>query len=143
MCRVLGALLALLISCAVVRAESRIVEEELPSLALGRPMAFQVYLPDGYGRGDLRYPVLYLLHGAGGDEASWAKDGAIKETADRLIASAAIPPAIIVMPGCRTCWWVDGAVDKAETAFWTELIPTVTQRYRSIERRSGRTIPPR
>lgn len=110
---------------------------EQSSQALGRPMPYMVYLPDGYDSGNLRYPVLYLLHGAGGDEASWAKDGSIKETADRLMATGAIPPAIIIMPGCRTCWWVDGAVDKAETAFWNELVPAIARRYRTIEDRKG------
>ena len=140
MLRVASAVLALLLACAPAGADGLIRREEHASQALGRALPFMVYLPDGYERGDLRYPVLYLLHGAGGDESSWAKDGAIQATADRLMASGAIPPAIIVMPGCRTCWWVDGAVDKAETAFWTELVPTIAQRYRTIEGRKGRVV---
>lgn len=99
-----------------------------------------VYLPEGYARGDLRYPVLYLLHGAGGDEMAWANDGGIKATADRMMQSGDIQPSIIVMPGCRTCWWVDGARDKAETAFWTELVPAIARRYRVIEGRDGRLV---
>ena len=132
--------MALLVSCALVRAESQIRREELPSQALGRSLVFNVYVPDGYSGSNLRYPVLYLLHGAGGDESSWAKDGAIHETADRLIATGAMPPAIIVMPGCRTCWWVDGAADKAETSFWSELVPVVSERYRTIEGRRGTVL---
>ena len=114
--------------------------ESLPSKALGRAMPYEIYLPDGYESGRQHYPVLYLLHGAGGDERSWSERGHIREKADQLIASGAIPPAIIVMPGCPACWWVDGAKDKAETAFWSDLVPTIEMRYRTIETRGGRLI---
>ena len=140
MLRLVGALLVLLVACASARAESQMLVDGQRSIALGRDFPFSVYLPDGYERGDLRYPVLYLLHGAGGDETTWTKDGGIKETADRLIRDGAIPPAIIVMPGCRACWWVDGPSDKAETAFWSELVPAIQRRYRTIETRGGRLV---
>jgi len=45
------------------------------SAALGRDMRFIVYIPDGYETGAQRYPVLYLLHGAGGDENAWVERG--------------------------------------------------------------------
>ncbi|MEZ5816980.1 MAG: alpha/beta hydrolase-fold protein [Hyphomicrobiaceae bacterium] len=137
MCRLLGYVLVLLVACASARAESTLTRESLPSATLGRAFPFMVYLPDGYQRGDLSYPVLYLLHGAGGDEMAWAKEGGIKATADRMIRNGEIPPTVIVMPGCRGCWWVDGAVDKAETAFWKDLVPAVQQRYRTIGGRDG------
>ncbi len=140
MYRLVGGVLALLATCLAARAESVIVWDRLPSATLGRPFPFHVYLPDGYGNGELRYTVLYLLHGAGGDETSWTKSGAIKATADRLIAQGAIPPAIIVMPGCRGCWWVDGKQDKAETAFWRELVPAIQRRYRTVPGRQGRVV---
>jgi enterochelin esterase-like enzyme len=114
--------------------------ESFASKALGRDMPFEVYLPEGYRGGAQHYPVLYLLHGAGGDERAWAERGHIKKKADRLIASGAIPPAIIVMPGCPACWWVDGAKEKAETAFWSDLVPMIDMRYRTIETRGGRVI---
>jgi enterochelin esterase-like enzyme len=110
------------------------------SPALDRDMPYTVYLPDGYRSGDLHYPVLYLLHGAGGDESAWVEHGGIRERADRLIASGAIPPTLIVMPGCRACWWIDGARDQAETAFWSDLVPSVAANYRTIETRAGRLV---
>jgi enterochelin esterase-like enzyme len=140
MLRLVGAIIALVIACASANAESLMTVESQHSVALGRDLRFTIYLPDGYERGDLRYPVLYLLHGAGGDETAWAKEGGIKATADRLIHDGAIPPAIVVMPGCRACWWVDGPSDKAETAFWSELVPAIQRRYRTIETRGGRLV---
>src|SRR5262249_1077190 len=114
--------------------------EEYFSPILGRSVNFVVYAPDGYDGGRLSYPVLYLLHGAGGDENSWIERGHIKEQVDDLIVPGQIPPTLIVMPGCRGCWWVDGAKEKAESWFWTELLPTVAARYRTIEKREGRLI---
>jgi enterochelin esterase-like enzyme len=119
---------------------SEIRYEWLLSKALGRRMPYLAYLPDAYMGGQDHYPVLYLLHGAGGDERAWANNGHIKEQADSLIASGAIPPAIIIMPGCPASWWVDGAKEQAETAFWSDLVPVIGMRYRTIETRSGRVI---
>ena len=49
------------------------------SKTLNRNMAYLVYLPDGYQSGQLNYPVLYLLHGAGGDEHAWAAPVTLKK----------------------------------------------------------------
>ena len=112
----------------------------MASKTLGHSMPYIVYLPDGYKAGDRRYPVLYLLHGAGGDEHSWANAGHIEEKADRLIANGTIPPAIVVMPGCPACWWVDGSKERAETAFWSDFVPAIDVLYRTIDARGGRLI---
>lgn len=114
--------------------------ETFASKSLGRDMSFLIYLPDGYEGGKQHYPVLYLLHGAGGNENSWVDRGHIKEKADELIAKGAIPPTLIVMPGCAACWWVDGPKDKAETAFWNDLVPAIDSRFRTIEGRGGRLL---
>ena len=121
-------------------AASELLRQTLASAALQRDMPYLVYLPDDYQAGNHHYPVLYLLHGAGGDENVWTDRAGIQERTDRLIASGEIPPAIIIMPGCQGCWWVDGAKDKAETAFWSELVPAVDQRLRTLATKSGRLI---
>jgi S-formylglutathione hydrolase FrmB len=133
---------ALLVSfaCSLSAAASELHHKSVPSAALNRDMSYTVYVPDGYQSSDLHYPVLYLLHGAGGDEKAWVEHGGIRERADRLIASGAIPPTIIVMPGCRSCWWIDGAKDQAETAFWSDLVPSIAAGYRTIETKAGRLV---
>ena len=138
--RIVGALIAIFALQIAGAFAGEIRADSFPSRTLGRPMLYEVYLPDGYEGGRLHYPVLYLLHGAGGDERSWAERGHIREKADRMIASGAIPPAIIVMPGCPACWWVDGAKDKAETAFWSDLVPIIDMRYRTLDSRGGRLV---
>lgn len=57
-----------------------------------------LYLPPTYGEGDRRFPVLYLLHGTGGDELSWLDMGRLAEIMDNMIASGRAVPMIVVMP---------------------------------------------
>lgn len=141
---VASASIALLACVLVLRADvaaaGQIVRQMIPSAGLKRDLPFLVYLPDGYAHSVQRYPVVYLLHGAGGDEHAWTGPGHITDTADRLIAEGVIPPAILVMPGCPASWWVDGAKDKAETAFWTDLVPAIDATYRTTKSRDGRFI---
>jgi enterochelin esterase-like enzyme len=116
-----------------------ITHHSFTAATLSRDYPYNIYLPDGYADGDLFYPVLYLLHGSNGNENDWPVSGHLQETADRLIAKGAIPPAIIVMPGSKS-WWVDGYNEKAKTAFFSDLIPHVQRTYRTVERREGRLI---
>jgi enterochelin esterase family protein len=57
-----------------------------------------IYTPPGYETGNEKYPVLYLLHGAGGDEEAWITLGRTAQIMDNLIAQKKVKPMIIVMP---------------------------------------------
>ena len=57
-----------------------------------------VYTPPGYEAGQSRYPVLYLLHGGGGDEDAWVTMGRANVILDNLIAAGKAKPMIVVMP---------------------------------------------
>ncbi len=57
-----------------------------------------VYLPAGYLSDNKHYPVLYLLHGMGGDEEAWLGLGRAAQIMDNLIASGKAEPMIVVMP---------------------------------------------
>lgn len=57
-----------------------------------------IYTPPGYEESDEKYPVLYLLHGAGGDEDSWLTHGRAAQIMDHLIAEAKAKPMIVVIP---------------------------------------------
>ncbi len=67
-----------------------------PTLGTKRRMC--VYTPAGYEDSHTRYPVLYLLHGSGGDETAWLEQGRTAQIADNLIAQGKAEPMIIVMP---------------------------------------------
>ena len=56
-----------------------------------------VYTPAGYGTSTKKYPVLYLLHGAGDNDAHWSQLGRANVIADNLLADGKIVPMLIVM----------------------------------------------
>ncbi len=66
-----------------------------PTLGLNRRMT--VYTPPGYEDSNEKYPVLYLLHGGGGDEESWTLSGRANYVLDNLIAEGKAKPMIVVM----------------------------------------------
>lgn len=68
-----------------------------PSPTLGKERRMYVYTPPGYEKGKDKYPVLYLLHGGGGDEEGWISRGRANYILDNLIASKAAVPMIVVV----------------------------------------------
>jgi enterochelin esterase-like enzyme len=67
-----------------------------PTLNLKRRML--LYTPPGYESSTEKYPVLYLLHGSGGDEGQWAALGRATQIIDNLIAAGKCKPMLVVMP---------------------------------------------
>ena len=67
-----------------------------PTLSSQRRMT--IYTPAGYEGGSQHYPVLYLLHGSGGDEDAWTDLGRTAQILDNLIAEGKAKPMIVVMP---------------------------------------------
>ncbi|WP_158047409.1 alpha/beta hydrolase [Skermanella pratensis] len=134
-----GAALAAWLAAAPALAGT-VLEQSLASPTLGRDYRFTVYLPDGYADACLSYPVLYLLHGANGDEHDWLVKGKAESTLDALIAGGAVPPTVVVMPGHKQMWWVDANAEKSQTVLMTELLPEVERRFRTIADRSGRLV---
>lgn len=67
-----------------------------PGLNMNRRIT--IYTPPGYESSKKEYPVLYLLHGAGGDEESWMELGSASQILDNLIAAGKAKPMIVVMP---------------------------------------------
>ena len=57
-----------------------------------------VYTPPMYSKSNRNYPVLYLLHGSGGDENAWVELGYVARIMDNLIAEGKAEPMIVVMP---------------------------------------------
>lgn len=67
-----------------------------PSLRMERRLT--IYTPPGYEQGKEQYPVLYLLHGMGGDEEAWIALGRTAQILDNLIAAGKARPMLVVMP---------------------------------------------
>lgn len=104
-------------------------------------VAYNIYLPQGYAQGAARYPVIYNLHGLGGNQFRYNEVVAAHFEAAQ--DSGLIGPVIIVFPnGYENSWWADSFNgDKpAETNIVRELIPAVDSLYRTIPDRQYRVM---
>src|SRR5688500_4195567 len=81
-------------------ARGKLETVEYDSTTVGVKRKAQVYTPPGYSD-DQKYPVLYLLHGIGGDESEWTRGGAAHVVLDNLYADAKAVPMIVVLPNGR------------------------------------------
>ncbi len=68
------------------------------SKTIGKKRRLTIYTPAGYEDSKQKYPVLYLLHGMGGDENAWLELGRTAQIMDNLIAAGKAKPMIVVMP---------------------------------------------
>lgn len=101
-----------------------------------------VYLPPGYATSGLRYPVLYLLHGGGGDQGNWVVMGGVEEILDRAHHRDPSGDLIIVMPDGRSGQWYDyeDGSFRNESYVLEHLIPWVDAHLRTIPTREGRAV---
>ena len=81
-------------------AHGKLEMVEYDSKSVGTKRKALVYTPPGYSA-DQKYPVLYLLHGIGGDEVEWRNGGQPNVILDNLIADKKAVPMVIVMPNGR------------------------------------------
>lgn len=124
------------------------------SRVLGTNRRMAVYTPYEYSRSSRqRYPVLYLLHGEGGNEESWLSAGRVAEVMDNLIASGKARPMIVVMPNADPVQQAAGHIGLSEvhnsrtgstmvfaSSLVNEIIPFVESRYRAVPEKSSRAI---
>lgn len=111
------------------------------SPAMKIDVGYSIYLPPGYTQDiQARFPVVYWLHGGGGNELTGAP--AVVPAADEAIRTGALPPMIIVFVNGGPAWHYDDppAGQLGETAFIDELIPLVDRTYRTIADRNHRAI---
>ena len=124
-----------------------------PTIGMNRSM--MVYTPYGYddkANSRKTYPVLYLLHGAGGDEEAWVSMGRACEILDNLIEKGLAVPMICVMPNgnatqvaARIHRIPEKAADPAATNLYVnslakDIVPYMDSHYRTIAKKSGRAI---
>lgn len=117
---------------------SRVEEHTVKSEVLGTERTYTIYLPAGYDvHKELRYPVLYLLHGMDDTNKGWYERGHVKDVMDQLVASGEVQPMIIVTPDAggsvREGKW-NGYFDmngwSYEEFFFTEFMPIIENTYR-------------
>ena len=126
------------------------------SQILGYSRRLSVYTPYGYENSPKKkYPVLYLLHGAGGDEEAWISMGRAAQILDNLIEKGLAEPMIVVMPNgnpgqqaARTLnipekqinWRSEEFRDAYVRSLCTEIIPFIEKNFRAVPKPSSRAI---
>ncbi|MBN2318868.1 MAG: esterase [Acidobacteria bacterium] len=115
------------------------------SLKMHRRM--HVYTPPGYDLGSGKYPVFYLLHGAGDCDDSWTTVGRAGFILDNLIAAKKAKPMIVVMPAGHTpavstggTDGISGMVDAFSEDFVNSIMPYVEANYRVLKDRRNQAI---
>ncbi|TWT78340.1 Endo-1,4-beta-xylanase Z precursor [Posidoniimonas polymericola] len=121
---------------------------EYDSEAVGAKRKMNVYTPPGYSA-DQRYPVLYLLHGIGGDETEWQRFAQPNVILDNLIANGKAEPMLVVMPNGRAqkndraegnVFASAPAFAKFEADLLGDVIPTIESRYSVVSDREQRAL---
>jgi enterochelin esterase family protein len=118
------------------------------STSLSRFRRMHVYTPPGYQNGSNKYPVFYLLHGAGDSDDSWSSVGRAGFILDNLIASGKAKPMIVVMPAGHTNPPASagaGAIGSRATEefvndFVTDVMPYIEKNYRVTADQAHRAI---
>ena len=120
----------------------------------GRERRMAIYTPAGYEQGKGKYPVLYLLHGMGGDEEAWLATGRLAEIMDNLIAEGKAEPMIVVMTnGCTKhvsapgfshegMWhpYMSGSMDGSFEHMFPTIVEWVDDHYRTRAKSESRAI---
>ena len=121
------------------------------SKILGINRRLTVYTPYGYeANPKKKYPVLYLLHGAGGDEEAWSSMGRAAQILDNLIEKGLAEPMIVVMPNGNPGQQAAGTLnlptkqvteqDAYVKSLVTEIVPFIEKNFRAIPKKASRAI---
>ena len=137
MAKILSAACAICAFAAFACA-AKVEKIDAPSTAMNKSIPAFVVLPDAYESSkDARFPVLYLLHGFGGNCSSWLQ---IKPDLQKL---ASLYNMIIVCPDGAAAWYWDSPKNpnlKYQTYVSEELVKLIDSKYRTIPSRGGRAI---
>ena len=127
-----------------------------PSATAGFDRRLTVYTPAGYETSKVRYPVLYVLHGIGGDEDAWVTQGRATQILDNLIARGEAKPMIVVFtngnisqeaaplenstgytrPTMQLPQTMEGTFEKS----FPEIVKFIDGRYRTIPKKQSRAV---
>lgn len=122
-----------------------LIREFFSSKTTGRTESCLVYVPAGYECGNDTYPVLYLQHGHGENETSWAAQGKMNFILDNLIAAQKAKPMLVVMNcGMVQMPKADGSriIDAMalENLLLNDCIPFIERKYRCRQDRESRAM---
>lgn len=134
-----GMVILPLSSSALVRIE---LGSEIESRILDQQVKVSIILPEAYYTSRDSYPVVYLLHGFGGDQNSWIKRCRINYMIDSLLTVGAIDDCIYILPDAGNSYFInnyDSTYCYADF-FSGELVPWVDSLYRTIPEKHARAL---
>ncbi|ARK13390.1 alpha/beta hydrolase family protein [Fibrella sp. ES10-3-2-2] len=114
---------------------------DVPSAAMKRMLRAAVALPESYKKTKSNLPVLYLLHGGGGQFSDWLKQTPDKQLVQKLADQYNL--IIVMTEGDRLSGYLDSPVQKDnlfETYLTNEVVDKIDNTYRTIRDRKGRVI---
>ncbi len=125
-----------------------------PGLKMNRRIT--IYTPPGYETSTEKYPVLYLLHGAGGDEEAWLELGRASQILDNLMARGKVEPMIVVMPNGNVIqdaapgegtsgfykpqFMIPKTMDGTYEETFMDIVNFVEESYRAIPNKASRAV---
>ncbi len=121
----------------------RVEYKTMPSKILNEDREYSIYLPPGYEQNaERKYPILYLLHGGGGNHKNWPERGHVGDVANQLIASKEAAEMIIVCPEAGKTFmnYFNNPDWRYEDYFFEEMIPFIESYYRVIADKKHRAI---
>lgn len=136
-----------LLICVYVSAQSKILRDSIYSETLNTYKHFSVYLPKDFDKNDKTFPVLYMLHGAGGNHTNWAQSGKLKETTDNAVNAGTALQMVIVMPDAsgqdeknKNMGYFNVKGWNYEDFFFAEFMPFVEKKYKIKSAKKYRSI---
>ena len=123
------------------KGKGTVQDQHFISPILNQEVIYEIYLPSGYFSSDKRYPVLYALHGYGGDYHEWAGLGLLGRAED-LINGGNIQPMIIVLPFGNQSYWLNHADNGPRWGDYTvyDVVNFIDANYRTIPDARHRAI---
>ena len=127
-----------------------------PSSTAGFDRRLTVYTPAGYETSKAKYPVLYVLHGIGGDEDAWVTQGRATQILDNLIARGQAKPMIVVFTNgnisqeaaplenstgyTRPTMSLPQTMEGSFETSFPEIVNFIDGRYRTIAKKTSRAV---
>ena len=141
--RCLTVIFGIIALSSVIYASGTVITDSFYSTALGSTRNMRIYLPEGYDTSGIDYPVVYFLHGGGGNHNSYPY---IYYHLDTLIDGNHIEPVILVKPDASvgpyygSCYTNSALYGNFEDYIVYDLVEYIDATYRTIPLRSKRSI---
>lgn len=131
------------LTCVSTHSQVRVGRNlKIQSKILNRNVSYSVMLPSSYHIDTREYPVIYLLHGYGGNYESWLSRCDIDQLVDSLLHNNAIGEFIYIMPDAGNSYYINNFDSSFmyHDFFVKELVPAVDSIFRTMKQKEFRTL---